>query len=129
MFVVIVIEISSTISNPIQQEKIVKSQPILPKESLIQEKEVSLPTSVSPPEVKELPIQSIVQTTITEKTSIPENKPIIKEIPKTNSADYQSIIEARCKRFGIPYKPSSTNHLIKEKSTQNEVYNWLYIIE
>ena len=123
MFVVIVIEISSTISNPIQQEKIVESQPILPKESLVQEKEVSLPTSVSTPEVKELPIQNIVQTTTIEKTSIPENKPITKEISKTNSADYQSIIEARCKRFGIPYKPSSTNHLIKEKSTQNEVYS------
>lgn len=123
MFVVIVIDISSTISNPIQQEKIVESQPILPKESLVQEKEVSLPTSVSTPEVKELPIQNIVQTTTIEKTSIPENKPITKEISKTNSADYQSIIEARCKRFGIPYKPSSTNHLIKEKSTQNEVYS------
>ena len=123
MFVVIVIEISSTISNPIQQEKIVESQPILPKESLVQEKEVSLPTSVSTPEVKELPIQNIVQTTTIEKTSIPENKPITKEISKTNSADYQSIIEARCKRFGIPYKPSSSNHLIKEKSTQNEVYS------
>ena len=123
MFVVIVIDISSTISNPIQQEKIVESQPILPKESLVQEKEVSLPTSVSTPEVKELPIQNIVQTTTIEKTSIPENKPITKEISKTNSADYQSIIEARCKRFGIPYKPSSSNHLIKEKSTQNEVYS------
>lgn len=73
------------------------------------EPELAIPAEASESTIQEL-THTIIETTVVQSEVPIVSDPIEHHVTKPSSNNPQSILEARCKRFGIPFKPVSVTN-------------------